>query len=203
MKKNQKGFVLAETLIVTVFLMVIFTMIYTNFYPLIGEYEKREEYDNIDGKYTAFWVKRMIEDSTYTLDTSEISSNGYVRFSCDNFTTDLKKTDCQEFVNALSIDGCDEEGANCSAFISAYKLGNSIEESSTPCFTGSNECFKAVVESDDNHTLFTTAFQDYVASLPDYLKASKQDANYRVTIITLHEKDEQKYYSYSNIEVKK
>ena len=55
MKKNSnKGFVLAETLVTTVFLMVIFTMIYTNFYPLIGEYEKRENYDTADGKYAAF-----------------------------------------------------------------------------------------------------------------------------------------------------
>ena len=38
MKKiNNKGFVLAETLVVTVFLMILFTMIYSNFYPLIGE----------------------------------------------------------------------------------------------------------------------------------------------------------------------
>ena len=51
MKKiNNKGFVLAETLVVTVFLMVLFTMIYSNFYPLIGEYEKRENYDDVDGK---------------------------------------------------------------------------------------------------------------------------------------------------------
>ena len=45
-KLNRKGFVLAETLVVTVFLMIIFTMIYQNFVPLMGEYERRENYDN-------------------------------------------------------------------------------------------------------------------------------------------------------------
>ena len=44
-KINNKGFVLAETLIVTVIILTLFTMIYINFYPLIGEYEKREVYD--------------------------------------------------------------------------------------------------------------------------------------------------------------
>ena len=64
MKKiNAKGFILAETLIVSVFLMVMFTMIYTNFYPLIGEYEKRENYDDVDGKYTAYWIKKIIESN--------------------------------------------------------------------------------------------------------------------------------------------
>ena len=61
MKKiGNNGFVLAETLIVTVFLMVLFTMVYSNFYPLIGEYEKREDYDDIDSKYAVFWIKKLV-----------------------------------------------------------------------------------------------------------------------------------------------
>ena len=52
-KLNKKGFVLAETLIVTVFVMTIFTLLYVNFFPLLGEYAKREFYDDIDSKYDA------------------------------------------------------------------------------------------------------------------------------------------------------
>mgnify|MGYP003303663312 CR=1 FL=1 len=48
-KLNNKGFILAETLVVTVFLMIIFTMLYTNYYPLMGEYQKRE-----NAKYILF-----------------------------------------------------------------------------------------------------------------------------------------------------
>ena len=71
MKKiNNKGFVLAETLVVTVFLMILFTMIYSNFYPLIGEYEKRENYDDVDGKYVAYWMKKLVEDQEYKITTS-------------------------------------------------------------------------------------------------------------------------------------
>lgn len=63
-KNSTSGFVLAETLVVTVFLMTIFTMLYVNFYPLIGEYEKRETYDDVDGKYAAYLIKRFIEDES-------------------------------------------------------------------------------------------------------------------------------------------
>ena len=73
MKKiNNKGFVLAETLVVTVFLMILFTMIYSNFYPLIGEYEKRENYDDVDGKYVSYWMKKLVEDQNYSI--SEVLS---------------------------------------------------------------------------------------------------------------------------------
>ena len=55
MKKNfNKGFALVETLIVSVFVVSIIGIIFINFYPLIGEAEKRENYDNVDDKYAAF-----------------------------------------------------------------------------------------------------------------------------------------------------
>jgi competence protein ComGC len=36
---NQKGFVLLETLIVTVFVMSIFVFVYRNSVPMMGQYE--------------------------------------------------------------------------------------------------------------------------------------------------------------------
>ena len=44
--------------------MVIFANIYTNFFPLIGEYEKREHYDDIDSEYATYWIKKMIESKS-------------------------------------------------------------------------------------------------------------------------------------------
>lgn len=59
-KYNSKGFVLAETLIVSVFIMTLFMMFYTNLYPLIGEYERRNSYDDITSKYTAHFIRKMV-----------------------------------------------------------------------------------------------------------------------------------------------
>ena len=89
MKKNNKGFVLVETLIVTVFVMAVFSVIYINFYPLAGEYERREFYDDVDSKYSAYWVKRFIQGSTYDFYSSggaadTISSNKYDVFQCSD-----------------------------------------------------------------------------------------------------------------------
>lgn len=60
MKINKKGFVLIETLIVSVFVLAIFSVIYINFFPLIGEYERIENYDDLDSKYTAHWMRMFI-----------------------------------------------------------------------------------------------------------------------------------------------
>lgn len=48
---NNKGFVLVETLVVSVFVVTVFTFLYINVIPLIGSYEEEVNYDSIDTKY--------------------------------------------------------------------------------------------------------------------------------------------------------
>lgn len=126
-KLNSKGFVLAETLVVAVFLMAIFTLIFTNYYPLMGEYEKRETYDDVDGKYAIYWIKRMIEDTSYSIPTGAenfFKDNGYIRFECKNVSTDNEKqTMCRNLVKALEVKGCNSEGNHCEIYITTYRIG--------------------------------------------------------------------------------
>lgn len=134
MKKNSnKGFVLAETLVTTVFLMVIFTMIYTNFYPLIGEYEKRENYDTADGKYAAFWIKNIVEDENYGANSNamikkkyNLKNYGYFRVECSDFSDSSQiKNLCMNLVKDYEINGCsrDGKGNSCDIYLTKYQIG--------------------------------------------------------------------------------
>lgn len=77
-KLNNKGFVLMETLIVSVFVMSLFMVLYTDLFPLLGEYKRRENYDDIDSKYTAHYIRMMVlENGTEQL-TNGVLNNGYV-----------------------------------------------------------------------------------------------------------------------------
>ncbi len=60
MKKNNKGFVLVETLIVSVAIAAIFSIIYTNIVPVLGDYERTEVYDDLDTKYIAHWMRMLV-----------------------------------------------------------------------------------------------------------------------------------------------
>ena len=128
-KLNNKGFVLAETLVVTVFLMVIFTMIYSYFYPLIGEYEKRENYDDIDSVYAIYWIKRIIEDSSYNIagnsgKQQNFQDKGYFRVECSDITKDEeKRKTCIELVRALQVENCNSNGDECNIFVTKYRIG--------------------------------------------------------------------------------
>ena len=62
MKKNEKGFVLIELLIVAVFTATLFTLLYTNVIPLIGDYNQRENYDTSEIKYALYDIRKEILD---------------------------------------------------------------------------------------------------------------------------------------------
>ncbi len=77
---NNRGFALVETLIVSAFVMGIFSLLYTNFYPLIGEYEKRETYDSIDSVYKTDLWKRFITKTKTTITSSSGDLTGDFNF---------------------------------------------------------------------------------------------------------------------------
>ena len=97
---NTRGFALAETLIVSVFVMSIFSLMYVNFFPMVGEYEKREKYDDIDSVYNTYLIKRLFEDNTinkgrFQSFRTEVSSRKYSDLSnkCSSLFYDSSKAD--------------------------------------------------------------------------------------------------------------
>ena len=48
---NKKGFILVETLIVTLFVLTLFILVYQNLVPSLGEYERMSSYDDVDSVY--------------------------------------------------------------------------------------------------------------------------------------------------------
>ena len=100
MKKiNSRGFALVEMVIVSAFVMGLLTLMYTNFYPMMGEYEKRENYDNIESVYKTYLVKKMVElrriNLSLTTNTTE--------FTCDNIV-DKSGEYCKQLVEELGIE---------------------------------------------------------------------------------------------------
>ena len=186
-KLNSKGFVMTETLVVAVFIMGIFGIMYNNYYPLIGEYERREVFDDVDSKYGAFWIKRFIQHSSYDLSAAQkntINNNGYVLFSCNNINNDYRKTMCNKLLKELEVK---DYNVQPKVYITKYNL----------------EAFKNNVAADTNYATFSGGFSDYVNFLPLYRVPSLNDAEYRVLIEFDRNKNGLNYTTYATIEVKK
>jgi len=212
---NNKGFVLVETMIVAVAVAAIFAIIFKHFYPLMGEYTRREDYDDIDSKYGTYWIKRFIQHNSYKLDKDTIDSNKYVEFKCGDINDLEKQKMCRQLLVSLEVN-CDKVDTKnkiekCSLggdspqphiFITAYNLTD----------------FKSIVKENRNNK-FSSALQEYVHYLPTYEKAlSLNQAKYRIIIEYYRQRfdtpdvegdansyivDEEDYNSYATIEVKK
>lgn len=79
---NNKGFVLVESIITSVFVLALFTFIIINILPLIGEYDKKRDYDSIESIYDAHMIRKMILKSDEQRVTNLVSlpSEGYYLF---------------------------------------------------------------------------------------------------------------------------
>lgn len=203
LKLNSRGFMLVETLIVTVFVAAIFSIVYTNFYPIMAEYEKREVYDDVDGKYGAYWIKKIIQSNDVNFGSStasgsianNIATKGYHQFDCN---TDIPydittKNLCNNLVNQLQIakrnnTGSESVDGKPCIYITTFKLTD----------------FKAKAAAEMGTGIFSGNLADYVSFLPEYLKiVSLNRAKYRIIVEYHRTKDDNDYYSYSTIEVKK
>lgn len=167
MIKNSKGFVLVETLVVTAFVAAVFSVIYVNFYPLAGEYERRTFYDDIDSKYGAYWVKFFVQKNSYSFPATSVTAiknNGYQEFSCDKITDSFDKTMCKNMMDRLGLER---------AIITFYQLSDDDDNADGLTFTG-------IKTKADNAFSDDPAFAAYIHYLPNYTVKSLNGARYRV-----------------------
>ena len=229
MKLNKKGFVLAETLVVAVFMATIFTIIYVNFYPLIGEYEKRENYDDLDSKYDIYWFKRLVQSKqalstdiwrNYTGPEYTTLCDGNNDGYCDDDNAILKNDIYIELIPSPSS-GCtmfsttNENGVNyrkmCEdlrkqteiqkLYLTTYYLNDTNKQELIYKNPGTNGYFKKKINNvaDEN-------IKDYVNYLPDYRFPSPNGARFRlVAQFKRHTNTDpnldEPYYTYATIEV--
>lgn len=122
-KSNNKGFMMAELLAVVVVVLVVFTVLYTNFLPTKGEYEKRIEYNDLDSMYSLYYLRFYILKNIRNNNSKvALNNNGYedllMQDSDGNITCNAKYSSvidnisCNDLVKRLNIK---------SAIITKYK----------------------------------------------------------------------------------
>ena len=149
----------------------------------MSEYEKREVYDDIDGVYAAYWVKRLVEDSDFNINTYLSNYNTYAQpielsnFCSNYFTSNTSLSlQCENIFDKYNI---------TSFYVTDYNIKD----------------FKSAVDKSDPD------FEAYLNSLPDYSnsKNNTYSSNFRVIVgmtrtYTDIEGNLHKYMAYSNME---
>ena len=133
MKKNNKGFVLAEAIIVSVFVLGMFTYLAMNVIPLISRYERVVNYDNPQEIYLA---NTLYEEM---LNVENINSDSDIELSIEN-------TDNGSEVEPNLT--CTRTGA-CTGSDDFYtKLGKALKIEAIYTYDTDNNCESESIKSD-------------------------------------------------------
>lgn len=107
---NNRGVVLLETLIVSVFVMTIFVFLYRNTVPMMSEYQKLESFDDVDSVYAANLVKYMVVTniSYKYIDETLLATNSYADISnCNDTSLYSNSNYCTKLKQNLHIEDTD------------------------------------------------------------------------------------------------
>ena len=99
MNLNKKGFVLTETLMVAVFIITIFTFIFTSVIPLLGIYkDMAEREENIDIVYKLYSIRKMLKKDE---NESSIINNRLNKITCNDLAD---VTACSNLMDFLELE---------------------------------------------------------------------------------------------------
>lgn len=107
---NNKGVVLLETLVVSIFVMAIFIFLYKNTVPMMAQYEKLETFDDVDSVYAANLIKNLvITNISYKyIDENLLTTNSYADISnCNDSNLYTDSSYCTKLKQNLHIEDSD------------------------------------------------------------------------------------------------
>ncbi len=151
-KRNNKGFILVETLIVTVFVVTLFIFVYRATLPSIGEYEQQNYYDDIDSVYYSNLFKQMITRyANIDYIDDYLTENTYMDISdCTNSNIYSNNNYCQLLKNKLSIRDDDK------ILLTKYNIKDFKQEVKTNDYfdSGTLSNFRDYIKTVSNHEPF-------------------------------------------------
>lgn len=107
---NNRGVVLLETLVVSIFVMAIFVFVYRNTVPMMGQYEKLETFDDVDSVYAVNLIKNMVitNISADYIDETLLATSSYADISnCNDTTLYTDANYCSKLKQILHIEETD------------------------------------------------------------------------------------------------
>lgn len=213
LKLNKKGFALVETLIVSVFVATIFTIMYTNFFPMFGEYERRETYDDVDSIYRTYLLKKMFENSSfkagketiYTNYLSKLNNNqySYIELASIDYTISNEEISSRDNQITVACSKLTNSNQNyCVNVLQQTKVAG-IYLTTYNITNLKSQVKNGEISSDE----MDVQMQDYIDTLPYYTKNSS-GCNYRIIVMYAKELNKESenhkeiIYGFSTIGVK-
>ena len=202
---NCKGFALVETLIGSMFVVAIFIVLFENYYPIVGKYERYENYDDLDSKYIAHYLREMIQvDPNKSVILNKLGSESFYLFEETDSDEDIKTTSTpNELCKMLSLKETFNNKQYCQNFIGEASISRIF------LIDYNTAKFKDTVKNhtDEDEFEVSRALELYADYIPTYVNSASSKPNYKRLIVEIKhdnvssDREGDFYYTYANIEV--
>lgn len=125
--KNNKGFAMAELLAVSMVILLLFSILFSNYLPLVAEYENRLSYNDVTAEYAGYYVRKMyltddnkLSSSTKSFINKSIGSNSFYKVYDKNAS--INKVCEQYVVNEQDGDKKDIAKKYCNSILEEYAV---------------------------------------------------------------------------------
>lgn len=167
MKKDNRGFMLSEVVVVSAILIGTMVSLYAGFNKVYKDYNERSKYYSIDCLYAGENVKNILIDEFKLTDMlTTVNSTKYIDIIayCNNNTNSLPFNNyCQKIISLYNID---------LLFLIKYDINSVNSLITNPSFINNNYALerymKALVKgitTDDSYYIIVKDKNDYFASL--------------------------------------
>lgn len=213
---------MVETLVAAVVVISLFTFLYNLIYPLTGGYHASLNYDDLDTKYIAFYIKEMLEVDYAESDKKEkhILSDDYSGGKCIEYKTDPVTIPSEDGENlSNNVEGAVDRLKNINYLCNSLSNGNddgSGRNNQYFCnkFINVANVTKIYITNYDTtdlknnieNTDYSRSFKKYVEYMPSHGMATDKTKEEHKRIIVEVEHDSTssssgKYYTYASMEV--
>ena len=152
MKKNNKGFLLAEVITVSVVTIVALVIIYAQFVTVDNSYYKSFKYNNVDKLFLANQLKQFINGDNASELYSDIENISYADITnCDAYF--IERTYCRNLINTIDAKQVLVTKLDTSSILDKLKE-NKIVSSDMYTFISNNKSlengYRLIIEFNDN-----------------------------------------------------
>lgn len=180
MLKNNKGFMLIETIIVSTVVITAMIGLYTSFNKLYNAYQTKISYYNLDATYATKEIIDSIMTTNTHNDTANINNIINQYLTTDNFVHLISNKTCHQNINVT----------NCQNLQELYNIENVIFVKYT----------KNALKELNAKNNYNQTFKDYVNYLITYYDINTNQKEYSYIILT-EVKNEDKYV-YANMRMR-
>lgn len=172
--KSIKGFAMAELLAVSLVILVLFSVLFSNYLPLVAEYENRIMYNDVSAQYAAYYVRQIVKDAIenekFGSQITAINNKSYVSlFKGDNadnkicaLVDERDKDTCNKMIALYDIKEVivtnysltkvkNKESGYKQSDGSLYEYIQYLPKYENTIYTGENDLYRIILKADNKY----------------------------------------------------